>query len=136
MVINEGRAVRYRDRWTSDWTSTALGDNELCAAFDDCGIQANVESRERHAPIHGRRLSIHCTDGTHVSVAPDRGMSYWTVPHALARQSVASFEMDDVSAEYVAKRLPEIRISVQQATCRRSSRPTGPRRRAVPNRVK
>ncbi|SAL19656.1 hypothetical protein [Caballeronia telluris] len=89
-----------------------MRDDALCAALEYCGIQANVESRERHALIHGRRLSIHFTDGTQVSVVTDEGMSYWTVPQALMRQSVVGFDMDGVSAGQLGETLAEIRISV------------------------
>jgi DEAD/DEAH box helicase domain-containing protein len=112
MLIDEERTMRYRGRWNSDWTSTQLRDDALRAAFDYCGIQAKVESKGRHALIHGRRLSIHFTDGTQVIVVPDQGMSYWTVPQALVRQSVAGFDMDGESAAQLGEALAEIRISI------------------------
>lgn len=112
MLIDEERYVRYRDQWMSDWEKSAVRDAALTAAFEFCGISANVTSKHRRDTIHGRRLTVLFSDRTSVAVWLDQGFSYWNLARQQFRTAASVFAANH-DADGLGARLAEIKISVE-----------------------
>jgi DEAD/DEAH box helicase domain-containing protein len=110
--VDEGKQIRYRNSWSSDWESSELRNASIEAAFNYSGMSAKVVSYEKRNLIHGRRLNIRYTDGSELSIWFDQGMSYWSLARSLHRSSL-SFFATDRGTEEIAESLAEIRVSVE-----------------------
>lgn len=111
MDVDESKAMRRKDQWTSDWPNSAIRDGAIRSAFEYCGMTAVVISLNKSGLIHGRRLLISFTDGSSFIVVFDQGLSYWTLPFAQLQTSLVSFSMNQEST-VLGERLAEIKVGV------------------------
>lgn len=112
MQVDPDRQFRYRNLWSSDWETSAARDAALEAAFEYCGMKADVVSKRRAETIHSRRLTITFSDGSDIKLWLDQGLSYWSQAKQELRTAVAVFPMDRDASE-LGRQLAEIRIRVE-----------------------
>jgi DEAD/DEAH box helicase domain-containing protein len=93
MTIDEGKPLRTRGVWWSDWEKTEQRDRALEAAFEYSGMSASVTSTDKRNLSHGRRLTIHFQSGGQLVVWLDQGWSYWALAKHLRNTGLTSFNM-------------------------------------------
>lgn len=112
MIIDEGKHLRSRGAWGSDWERTEQRDRALEAAFDYSGMSASVTSTDKRNLSHGRRLTVHFQSGGQLVVWLDQGWSYWALAKHLRNTGLTSFNMR-LPADSLGETLAEFRVDVQ-----------------------
>lgn len=62
---------------SDDWPTTEQRNEAIVAAFDYCGISAEIECKARHETQHARVLDIVLTNSKIVRLSLDQGFSFW-----------------------------------------------------------
>lgn len=112
MAIDEGRSVRNRSNWWSDWETTVKRDQSLEAAFNYSGISASVLSTDKRNLSHGRRLTVRFHNGGYLVVWLDQGWSYWTISKTHRHTAYTTFSMA-LPTNTLGETLADFRVDVQ-----------------------
>lgn len=112
MVIDEGKPLRNRGAWWSDWESTDQRDQALKAAFEYSGMSVSVKSTDKRNLSHGRRLSIQLQSGGQLVVWLDQGWSYWALAKHQRQTMLTAFNMH-LPLNTLGETLAEFRVDVQ-----------------------
>ena len=112
MIIEEGKSSRNRGTWWSDWERTNQRDEALQAAFDYCGMNASIISKEKRHLIHGRRLTMNFENGKQLLIWLDQGWSYWTMAQEHRQTVLAIFNFHRTPTT-LGEELAEFRVDIQ-----------------------
>lgn len=113
--VRGGPESRAYNTVYADWVDTKNRDEVVIESFNYIGLKCHLNVIDKFKTQHGRSLEIEFTNGKHITVRFDQGVSYWRVssPAQSIKKFSTWFDFKDKDIEKQARSVAEMNLPVE-----------------------